>query len=415
MSTTTCIFDRKKKATAQKTGVVEVRFTIQRKSYYISTGVMLRKGEWALNSVCNRPDSDSLNERLRRMVNRANNEVDRRVDAGLPIDVADIRRVVIGEKEPVEKDADEVGQWIESQLPLLGLKPDTLKHYRTVLVRLREAAVIRRWRDLTTERLYEWDAWLHGLKGRDGGCISDGGVFTYHKCLKALLNRAVLFGLLERNPYELVRGKFKRGDRQSVEYLTEDEMQAFLSLRPVAGSPLAVARDLFVFQMFTGLSYSDMRAFSLADYKNVDGRWVNTGERIKTGVAYISQLLPPVVDVLERYGWQLPKMDNADYNHALKLLQASAGIKTRLHSHLARHTFATWMLRNGVQIEHVSKMLGHTNITQTQRYAKVLAQSVHEDFDRMAEKLAAGKPRHATTNRANSAFSKKRGDEKTRS
>jgi site-specific recombinase XerD len=64
-----------------------------------------------------------------------------------------------------------------------------------------------------------------------------------------------------------------------------------------------------------------------------------------------------------------------------------AGIKTRLHSHLARHTFATLMLRNGAKIENVSRMLGHTNITQTQRYAKVLARSVNDEFDKMEKKL----------------------------
>ena len=65
-----------------------------------------------------------------------------------------------------------------------------------------------------------------------------------------------------------------------------------------------------------------------------------------------------------------------------------AGIKTRLHSHLARHTFATWMLRHGVSIENVSKMLGHTNIKQTQRYAKVQAQAVYDDFERIAAQVA---------------------------
>jgi site-specific recombinase XerD len=104
-------------------------------------------------------------------------------------------------------------------------------------------------------------------------------------------------------------------------------------------------------------------------------------------VAYVSQLLPPVVNVLEKYGWKVPQIDNADYNHQLKALGVMAGIKTPLHSHLARHTFATYMLRNGVKIENVARMLGHTNITQTQRYAKVLAESVHEDFDMVAEKM----------------------------
>jgi site-specific recombinase XerD len=80
-------------------------------------------------------------------------------------------------------------------------------------------------------------------------------------------------------------------------------------------------------------------------------------------------------------------MDNADYNRQLKALGQIAGIKTRLHSHLARHTFATLMLRNGAKIENVSRMLGHTNITQTQRYAKVLARSVHDEFEKMEKKL----------------------------
>ena len=76
-------------------------------------------------------------------------------------------------------------------------------------------------------------------------------------------------------------------------------------------------------------------------------------------------------------------MDNADYNKWLKALAVAVGIKKRLHSHMARHSFATYMLAKGARIENVSKMLGHTNITQTQRYANVLAESVLADYDRV--------------------------------
>jgi integrase len=139
--------------------------------------------------------------------------------------------------------------------------------------------------------------------------------------------------------------------------------------------------------MYTGLSYSDMQAFDASDYKWDGTAWKNVGERIKTGVPYVSYLLPPAVKVLEKYNWEIPKIGNADYNRQLKALQMMTGIKTKLHSHLARHTFATFMLDHDVPIEHVSKMLGHTNITQTQRYAKVLAQSVKDDYDMMVEKM----------------------------
>ena len=127
------------------------------------------------------------------------------------------------------------------------------------------------------------------------------------------------------------------------------------------------------------------------EYKFDGTKWHNVGTRIKTGTPYVSSILPPALRILEKYNFEIPKMNNADYNRQLKALQQMARIKTRLHSHLARHTFATFMLRNGVKIENVSKMLGHTNITQTQRYAKVLAQSVQDEYDMIAEKLSPKK------------------------
>ena len=223
--------------------------------------------------------------------------------------------------------------------------------------------------------------------GRDVVCIGEAAVYNYHRTLRSLLSRAVKLGVIEANVYDRMRGEFRKGIKENVEYLTEDEIAAIESLRPLDGTQMAMARDLFVFQMYTGLSYSDAQAFDIRDYKKVDGKWMNVGERIKTGVSYVSVLLPQAVDVLERYGMQVPKVNNIQYNASLKVIQQALGIRTKLHSHLARHTFATRALRLGAKIENVSRMLGHTNITQTQRYAKVLAQSVHDDFELINEKL----------------------------
>jgi integrase len=143
---------------------------------------------------------------------------------------------------------------------------------------------------------------------------------------------------------------------------------------------------LFIFQAFTGLSYSDTQIFDLSEYREIDGRWVNIGERIKTGVPYVSQLLPPAVEILEKYGWKVPKMNNQRYNQMLKAIGMVIGIP-KLHSHMGRHTFATYMLSQGAKIENVSRMLGHTNIEQTQRYAKVLAQDVRDDFAMVERKM----------------------------
>ena len=395
MITTAIVWDHRGRTKAGLEGPLEVRVTIDRKPYYINTGIKVRKSEFKAETIVNRPDADALRARMNLIYKNINDEINNAIAERRAIDVADIKRrawMLIADESSTS-----FLEWCRDQIAQLTHAEGTLKHYQTMLTRLNDFNTIRRWKDLTVENIYKWDAYLHTIPkpqsdgeikaGKPTETISDAAIFNYHKCLKALLNRAVLFDRLQQNPYDRLKGKFKRGDRERIDFLTDEEMAAFESLHPMAGSKMSMARDLFVFQMFTGLAYSDAQNFDISDYKLIDGVWKNTGERIKTGVAYTSQLLPPVVEILEKYNWRVPKIDNADYNRCLKALGMACGIERPLHSHMARHTFATWMLRHGIPIEHVSKMLGHTNITQTQRYAKIVAADIHNDFEQVAEKL----------------------------
>ena len=395
MITTAIVWDHRGRTKAGLEGPLEVRVTIDRKPYYINTGIKVRKSEFKAETIVNRPDADALRARMNLIYKNINDEINNAIAERRAIDVADIKRrawMLIADESSTS-----FLEWCRDQIAQLTHAEGTVKHYQTMLTRLNDFNTIRRWKDITVENIYKWDAYLHTIPkpqsdgeikaGKPTETISDAAIFNYHKCLKALLNRAVLFDRLQQNPYDRLKGKFKRGDRERIDFLTDEEMAAFESLHPMAGSKMSMARDLFVFQMFTGLAYSDAQNFDISDYKLIDGVWKNTGERIKTGVAYTSQLLPPVVEILEKYNWQVPKIDNADYNRCLKALGMACGIERPLHSHMARHTFATWMLRHGIPIEHVSKMLGHTNITQTQRYAKIVAADIHNDFEQVAEKL----------------------------
>lgn len=388
------VFDHRNRTEDGKEGPLEVKITISRVRYYINTNIRVRRREWA-GAVVNRPDAAALNERLGFLVNRIREEITSIQREGRPIDVADVKDRIWADESDNGKDS--FLKWVDAQIPVLGLGVNTAKHYHTLLRRLEKFGKLRRWKDLTVENIYAFDAWLHSLckahpaGGRQTGLaperISDAGVYNYHKRLKALINRAVRIGKIDMNPYDRLRGEFKRGDKENVEYLTEEEMEAIVSLHPVRGTAMALARDLFVFQLYTGMSYADTQKFDISDYKQVNGKWINTGERVKTGVPYVSHLLPPVVDVLERYGWHTPKMNNADYNHALKAIQYAAGITTRLHSHLGRHSFATWMLSKDVKVQNVMRMLGHKDIRQTMRYAKSLAKDVQKEFERVSETM----------------------------
>lgn len=385
MITTAIVLDHRNRTKKNDEGPLEIRVTINRKPYYIQTGVRVRARQWAFDKVINHPQSDVLNERLGILLSRVMSRVNAAIEAGIAPNIMQIRK-------DIWETASETTliDWMREDVSLLNIKEGTLKHYTTLLSRLEEYGELRTWQDVSVEGIYKWDAWLHTLNG-DAGKITDAGVHNYHKCLKALLTRAVRSGKIATNPYTLMRGEFSKGERDNTEYLTEAEMNKILKLKPTPNSWLERARDLFVFQMYTGLSYADAQAFDISKYKKVQGKWRIVGNRIKNGEPFVNQLLPPAVEVLEKYGMKVPELANQVYNRELKAVGLAAGIDTQLHSHLARHTFATFMLRSGAKIENVSKMLGHTNIKTTQRYAKVLAESVHEDFDMIEKKLKANK------------------------
>lgn len=386
MITTKIVFDRKKRAKRDGHGTIEIRVTVSRHTYYISTGVRVREREWKAGMVVNRPDAHSLNERLGVIYEKVCASANDCIRQGKPISTEVIKRDVWGVNEAMSDDPLFL-DWVEKQIEVLTVAFGTKKQYRTLLHRLTEYGKMAKWADVNAENIVEFDAWLHQRRKKSGEAIIDAAVFKYHRSLKALLNRAVTFEKIDRNPYELLKGKFKRGDKENVEYLTESEMKRFEALDVSSDLTMQISKDIFTFQMYTGLSYSDAMAFDFSQYRQENGKWINTGERIKTGVPFVSSLLPPAVAVLEKYDFKIPQIENHVYNRALKALGVMAQIPIPLHSHLARHTFATWMLRNGAKIENVSRMLGHTNIRQTQRYAKVLAESVHEDYDKVERKM----------------------------
>jgi integrase len=390
MFSTAIIFDRRGQATGAKEGALEVRITIERKSYYINTGMRVLRKHWA-GAVVGRPDADALNNRLGMIIRRVNEKVNDFIEERKPIDVNVIKNFIYSGTSTKVAD-DGMLKWFEEQIGLLQVGKGTRKHYWLLFDRMKEFGKLRSWGDLSVEVIYEWDAWLRAnvkapvKRGEPERYIGDGTVNNYHKHLKALLHRAVDFGIISSSPYERLKGKFKKGENDNVEYLTEEQMQLIVDCHPVVGSQMETARDLFVFQMFTGLSYADTQNFDIKNYKRDGEQWVYIGKRMKTGVAYVSVLLPPVVEVLSRHNWMVPKIPNQRYNQLLKTLGSVVGIEG-LHSHLARHTFATYMLSKNVKVQNVMRMMGHKKITQTMKYAKVLAKDVQEDYERIAEEL----------------------------
>ena len=399
MIKTAIIYNHRGRYAKDGTAPVEVRVTINRHAYYINTGVCVRPRDWKFGQIVDCWNCNELNERVRIMLQRVDKIVNECLEDGSEADInfEDVRKMVFApDNRRKVKDAENMTAWLDSEIDKLGVKKGTAAHYRISVAALVESGAIRRWSDLTVENVHKFDAWLHRIEkhqtdaeikaGKPVEYISQATVRNYHKDIKALFGRALKFGLIQANPYDRMKGEIKRGDVETVEFLTSEELRRIEELTLKEGSMLAAARDMFVFQAYTGMAYADMQEFSI-DKCRLDGdRYVIAEKRVKTGVTFYVQLLPQALAVVERYGGSLPKVAVQVYNRNLKKIAEATGITKRLTSHVGRHTFATWVLHEGVALERVSKMLGHARITQTQRYAKVLAEDIYSEFDKLKKR-----------------------------
>ena len=151
-------------------------------------------------------------------------------------------------------------------------------------------------------------------------------------------------------------------------------------------------RDLFVFSCYTGISYIDIMQLTKGNiHIGIDrNNWIIT-KRQKTGTTVKVPLLEKAKELIAKYenhpitvitGTLFPVITNEKLNSYLKEVANFCGIKKNLTFHMARHTFATTVtLTNGVPIETVSKMLGHTKISTTQIYARVIERKVSDDMN----------------------------------
>ena len=154
-------------------------------------------------------------------------------------------------------------------------------------------------------------------------------------------------------------------------------------------------RDMFLFSVFTGICYCDMRNLTeknvVQDYEG--NLWIET-RRQKTGTPENVRLLDIAVKIMEKYrgmapdGKLFPMLTKESMNIHLKKMAVQCGIDRNLSFHMARHSFASQVcLSLGVPIETVSKAMGHRNISTTQRYAKVTNEKVDHDVTALSHNI----------------------------
>lgn len=222
-------------------------------------------------------------------------------------------------------------------------------------------------------------------------CCNNSAI-KYLKNLKKIIRYAFLNGWIRIDPFASIKFKF---DKVEMAYLTEQELNVIMN-KKFEFERLNLVKDIYLFSCFTGLAYIDSKQLTNNDIEQKNGQaWIKM-KRQKTNSACSIVLLPPAIEIMNKYKTHplcvqnnlvMPVISNQKMNAYLKEIADLCGINKKLSTHTARHTFATTVtLSNKVSIEVVSKMLGHSSIKMTQKYARVVDDLISNDMQKVMTK-----------------------------
>ena len=359
------LYDRKKQATKITPALIQIEIYYKGKKKYISTGIKVKPGEW-----------DDGNKQIKGTNNDFN---DNHHITNLCRKIEDF--IIDCERRGDEFSFTTLGLLITGNihsaasfqtycLELLSRKKiakTTSKKLMSFINHIERFGKLKTFADLTPANIKQFDKYLS-----DAG-LSKPSVYGRHKNLKNFINEAIGDGYLKQSPY--IGLKFDKGKSKDPTFLLESEIDLVRKYLP-QNDKLIKVKDLFLFQCFTGLSYSDLAVFSKNDITQLDDKKIIRSNRNKTDQSFISLLLPEAEEILVKYEYKLPIISNAKYNDYLKLLGCGANISKKLTTHTARHTYATYLLNKGISISSVSKAMGHSSTRMTEHYAKLLGKTV---------------------------------------
>nr|WP_321411865.1 site-specific integrase [uncultured Allomuricauda sp.] len=281
-----------------------------------------------------------------------------------------------------------------------SLRPGTRKNYhiteRCINLFLKEEYGIEdiKLKKLNYRFISDFEQYLRKYRPSTRTKCTNNGAMKHMERLKKMSRLAVRLDWITKDPFENYKLRFEKTER---EYLTKRELR-LIEETTFTKEGVEKCKDVFLFSCYTGLSYIDVKALT-PDHllKGIDGNeWLFT-KRIKTDEKLKIPLIPQAKEIIKKYEDSaerriakvlLPVYSNQKVNYYLKEICKACKIYKKVTFHTARHTFATTVtLSNGVPIETVSKMLGHTKLSTTQIYARVLEHKIGEDMQNLIEHM----------------------------
>lgn len=381
---------------ANKAGLspIVLRISYRGKRADVFSGLYCSADSWSNGSqrvVATSKMAGAINRHIDEMLHRCKERFEEMKYSGISFTLDELVMRLKGTDEVLVTILDYLNKKVEELKGRVGIDitPATLQKYKRCIQHILEFVKFKyRSSDIavgaiTNSFIKEFFYYLRSQKNN-----SHNTSVNYVKCLKTVLMPAIKNGAIQIDPFVGLGITSKITTRG---FLSIEEINQLECLNDLP-SGIAQALDIFLFACYTGMAYIDIKQFSRKHLiKESDGSICIHKPRQKTGIISIIPLLAPANRILQSYSptdspldFRWTVISNQKINEHLKTIAKIAKIKQDLFFHLARHTFATTItLSNGIPLETVSRMLGHSDIKMTQRYAKISGYKIKEDMKKL--------------------------------
>lgn len=393
METYSALFYAKKVKNNPTISTIYLRITISGKRTEISTGQIIRTSQWGIKSgkiAGITPKAKQLNSFLEGIRAKLFECYNKLFNEGKELTCENLRNKYLGAEERKVTLVEVFRDHNSKMEELIGKEysKGTWERYETSL---RHTQAFMNWKfnimDIAVRAINpgfvaDYEFYLRTVRS-----CSNNSAVKYIKNFQKIINICIDNEWISKNPFSNYKSKMVTVD---VRFLADSQLKK-IKEKQFISERLRIVRDIFVFCCFTGLAYIDVKNLTRHKVtKGIDGGlWIKI-KRSKTKVEASIPILKDAQEILDKYenhpkcvneNTVLPVLSNQKMNEYLKEIGALCDIDFDITFHTARHTFATTVtLNNGVPLETVSKMLGHTNIRMTQHYAKIQDKKISEDM-----------------------------------
>ena len=386
----TYIYNRYHKASSTRDAVIELRIAYGNKQKYLSTGIRLLPKEWQRGRVVNRLDAAILNKTLDKLMNDVRQVIYEMIEDG-NIDIFAIPSKLAAKQRKAMTFIEYFRE--KAEIRKHGIGKIAKGRYDLVPRVMEEFGRLTSFYELTPKNIIAFDKFL-----TKKGIQASSRWHNYHKYVRRFLKEAIKDGYVQNDPYDGVHLDHGNFDHSIDKFLTFEELRQLKDAQ-MPDERLQRVKDLFVFQCYTCLAYTDLAHFDNRRIDEEDGKKVYHGQRDKTNVRFSIPLLAPAIEILERYrGLPLSAVtkkkttgkiiSNAKYNKFLKEMADYAGLSQHLTTHWARHTGATLLLNAGVRPEVIAVVGGWKDTKVLMKiYAKLREKTVVMAVNEVEHKL----------------------------